>query len=236
MIKNTRNDKVTNNIVEYIKTQFIDGKLPAGSRLPPERKLALDFGISRASVREAISILKTMGILEVRHRAGIFVSGVKTFPDVAHNSNIEFNTINYTHHAIQLIEFLSIMISAAVPLIISRSKDDDLKTLKITIERINSCIGSGMKSAWFELEFLMLLTKLSGNTFFYQVVSSMKNTLVKVLRTGESEIILDNLAKLQYMTILKDLSRAIMNKDIDGIKFMLDSYFNLIKQFLMKNT
>lgn len=50
------------------------GAFPPGSRLPPQRRLADELGVSRASLREALSILGTMGVIRVEHGRGTFVA------------------------------------------------------------------------------------------------------------------------------------------------------------------
>ncbi len=54
------------------------GEFPAGSRLPPERDLARQLGVSRPSVREALIALEVEGLVEVRIGSGIYVLGAGT--------------------------------------------------------------------------------------------------------------------------------------------------------------
>ncbi|NQE51821.1 FCD domain-containing protein [Herbaspirillum rubrisubalbicans] len=49
--------------------------LPAGHKLPSERTLAAEFGVSRSSLREAIRVLSSQGLLVARHGGGTFVAG-----------------------------------------------------------------------------------------------------------------------------------------------------------------
>ena len=62
-------EKVTNYIVEQIRTR----KLTIGSKLPSERTLAAQLGISRNSTREALRNLENMGIIECRQGSGSYV-------------------------------------------------------------------------------------------------------------------------------------------------------------------
>src|SRR5206468_6347417 len=51
------------------------GEFPAGARLPPERDLARQMGVSRPSVREALIALEVEGLVDVRIGSGIYVLG-----------------------------------------------------------------------------------------------------------------------------------------------------------------
>lgn len=56
-------------LIEVIKKQ----KLSPGDKLPPERAISKEMGLSRNTIREAISALQIMGILETRHSQGNFI-------------------------------------------------------------------------------------------------------------------------------------------------------------------
>src|SRR5258705_4940062 len=60
-------------IADQIRGLIKSGEFPAGSRLPPERDLARQLGVSRPSVREALIALEVQGMVEVRIGSGIYV-------------------------------------------------------------------------------------------------------------------------------------------------------------------
>jgi GntR family transcriptional repressor for pyruvate dehydrogenase complex len=57
-------------ILLQVEQGIMDGSIQAGGRLPPERELAALFGVSRASVREALRVLETFGVLVARRGSG----------------------------------------------------------------------------------------------------------------------------------------------------------------------
>ncbi|HEY4350692.1 MAG TPA: FadR/GntR family transcriptional regulator [Paraburkholderia sp.] len=68
-------------IADQIRELIKSGEFPAGSRLPPERDLARQLGVSRPSVREALIALEVEGMVEVRIGSGIYVlAGTATLP------------------------------------------------------------------------------------------------------------------------------------------------------------
>ncbi|WP_233834791.1 FadR/GntR family transcriptional regulator [Paraburkholderia sp. ZP32-5] len=59
--------------IRSIESGIQDGRWQAGERLPSERALAESFGVSRATVREAIARLASNGLLEARHGSGVYL-------------------------------------------------------------------------------------------------------------------------------------------------------------------
>jgi GntR family transcriptional regulator, transcriptional repressor for pyruvate dehydrogenase complex len=67
--------KVTDEIIDTIRADIVTGRIPQGERMPSERELAEDFGVSQPTVREALRALEILGLVEVHHGSGTFTSG-----------------------------------------------------------------------------------------------------------------------------------------------------------------
>ena len=68
------NRALSEKIISKIFDALISGELKPGDRLPPERNLAEQFGVSRTVIRDAVKMLSGRGILQVKRGAGIFVA------------------------------------------------------------------------------------------------------------------------------------------------------------------
>jgi GntR family transcriptional repressor for pyruvate dehydrogenase complex len=62
------------SVMRQIETALLDGSYPAHARLPAERVLAEQYGVSRNTVREAIQRLSARGLLRSRQGAGVYVT------------------------------------------------------------------------------------------------------------------------------------------------------------------
>lgn len=62
-------------VVNILTAQIHDGLYPPGSKLPSERKLQDEFGVGRLALREALSRMNAMGLIETMHGRGTFVQG-----------------------------------------------------------------------------------------------------------------------------------------------------------------
>jgi GntR family transcriptional repressor for pyruvate dehydrogenase complex len=66
--------RIPDAVAHQLETRIIEGSLKPGDRLPAERELALELGVSRPSLREAIKQLVSRGLLLSRHGGGTFVT------------------------------------------------------------------------------------------------------------------------------------------------------------------
>jgi GntR family transcriptional repressor for pyruvate dehydrogenase complex len=69
------NRSLAGRIVDYIRDLVERGELTPGERLPPERELAIQLGVSRPVLREALHTLAALGLVEARHGRGVFIAG-----------------------------------------------------------------------------------------------------------------------------------------------------------------
>lgn len=70
--KKAVSELVVQRILDLVKT----GHLSAGDKLPPERDLADQLDVSRPTIREALRALSILGVLEIRHGGGVYVTAL----------------------------------------------------------------------------------------------------------------------------------------------------------------
>jgi GntR family transcriptional repressor for pyruvate dehydrogenase complex len=66
--------RITARLIGQIKHLIASGVISPGSKLPPERELAKEFGVNRASVRQVLKVLEIMGVLSQRVGDGTYLS------------------------------------------------------------------------------------------------------------------------------------------------------------------
>jgi DNA-binding FadR family transcriptional regulator len=72
-IQTIENPRLYRQIADQLRTLISSGEFPPGSRLPAERELAKQMGVSRASIREALIALEVIGLVDVRVGNGVLV-------------------------------------------------------------------------------------------------------------------------------------------------------------------
>mgnify|MGYP001248605832 CR=1 FL=1 len=66
--------RISDAIAASLERRILEGSLKPGDRLPPERELAVELGVSRPSLREAIQKLASKGMVQSRQGGGTFVT------------------------------------------------------------------------------------------------------------------------------------------------------------------
>lgn len=73
-----KSEKVSGRIVDQIRDAVLSGRLKPGDRVASEKELVLQFGVSKATLREALRVLEAMALVEIRKgvQGGVFIAEV----------------------------------------------------------------------------------------------------------------------------------------------------------------
>ena len=120
-------------IAAALADRVLSGELAPGSRLPSERQLALDFGVSRPIVREALRSLVERGLIDIEPGRGAFVhgdTGPRRFPPL----DLEYRRRGTT--ARQLSEARLMLEMEAAALATEHADEDDLSNMEMALKRL----------------------------------------------------------------------------------------------------
>ena len=164
-------------IADQLRTLIAAGEFALGSRLPPERDLAAQLGVSRPSVREALIALEVEGLVEVRMGSGIYVMAQEpTAPRRAVESALgPFDIIR----ARQLIE-------SELAAVAARHKPAlALKRMRAAVKLMEEDIARGVMPLRGDRDFHLALAEASDNAALVRVISDLfeerKNPLFEQL-------------------------------------------------------
>ena len=124
-------------LVERLLALVHELELGPGDRLPPERELAADLGVSRASVRQALVVLEVQGMVEVRHGEGAILR--ENRPDSAVLSAVTAHRRRLPE-VIVAREALEVQLASLAAL---RRTDEDLERIDQALEALAAEIERG---------------------------------------------------------------------------------------------
>lgn len=127
---------VTQRAIERIKAMIGEGLLEPGQRLPTERELAAQLGISRSSMREAIRALTVLGVLEARHGSGIYVTQLQA-GDLLETFGVVAD-LSRGSRLVELLEVRRILESTAAALAAARITPEQLALVEEHLAGMNA--------------------------------------------------------------------------------------------------
>lgn len=139
---------------------IVEGEVPAGQTLPPERELARQFSVSSTVVREALQTLSAIGLLDIRHGVGSFV----TTPDHWHAAEPIAALIRSKRAT--LLHVLEVRVGIEVEaagLATERGDPNLLQVLDGMLDAMERTVHDPIANVEADMEFHRLLAAGSGN-------------------------------------------------------------------------
>ncbi len=151
----TQVDKIESSLQEY----FREGNFQPGDPIPKEMELAEALGVSRTSVREALSRFKTLGIIESRKNRGMVI----THPDILYNMErvIDLRLLDKSTMK-DIFELRLVLEIGIADLLFLRKTNADLKKLEEIVTKDEKAT-TYEEHKKYDIEFHSMLYKISGN-------------------------------------------------------------------------
>jgi DNA-binding FadR family transcriptional regulator len=164
-------------ILVQIEEAIVDGRLKPGDRLPPERELAQTFGVSRASVREALRVLEMFGVIMARRGTGPEAGSI-----VAASAQNGLESALRLHVGLlriptrDMVEIRAVLEQQAA--LTAAERADDKMTVRLH-EIVDDMRAATAISEFNELdtEFHVELARVSGNALLPVLMEALRGTM-----------------------------------------------------------
>ncbi|WJH34832.1 FadR family transcriptional regulator [Paenibacillus sp. CC-CFT747] len=157
---------------EHLKREISSGHYPPGSRLPTVVSLADSFEVGRSTIREALSGLKAMGWIEIRHGGGTFVS--KELPA---EEPPEPELIDSAESLQEVLEVRRFVETGSVTLAASRRTEEDLARLEDILAHMERVLGDEEESERADVGFHRQIAAASHNKLLIQLMETLTGRL-----------------------------------------------------------
>lgn len=178
-------DSTAQRIMKMIEDE---NRFSVGEKLPNENVLANELGVSRSTLREAIKILTTNGILEIKRGKGTFVTS---------NTIIDSSGLGDIASGLDdLFEMRLMFEPDCAYLAAERATDEEIKAICYYGEKIEEKILSGEDRTFEEQKFHESIANATHNSFVKQFMPIIFNAIKKgvVVLTKNDDVSRDNLA------------------------------------------
>lgn len=218
-LENFHNKSLTERVKDNILSYIADNHMEIGTKLPNEYELAEVIGVGRSTIREAIKILVSQNVLEVRRGLGTFVINTK----IMYNDNDPFgiNIVEDRHKLVLDLLDVRLMIEPEIAFLAAQyATKQEVEKLYEKCEKVEKAIQEGTNHTSMDIEFHTFIAKCSKNTAVEHLIPMINSSVAVFVNITHF--------KLTKETIQthKAIADAIAKNDAAGAKYAM--YMHLI--------
>jgi DNA-binding FadR family transcriptional regulator len=224
-----RRENVPATIAAQLRRQILSGELAPGSQLPGHRELAANLSVSVGSVREAISMLISAGLVETRAGRGTFVAldsgaGGRRADD---GLPLERQEVEELVEARELIEVQLAAMAA------ERGTPAQVARLRVCIEQMELASASPFDYPDADVEFHLALAEAAGNRYLLRAMLDIRAFLKQDMELG-AEAAIRRFGDLRVsVESHRRLVDAIENGDVERARAVATEIVRRNREFVL---
>jgi DNA-binding FadR family transcriptional regulator len=166
-IQAIESQRLYRQISSQLRTLILDGEFPVGSRLPAERNLAVQLGVSRPSLREALIALEVEGYIEVRMGSGIYVCEP---PSPAAGGGFD---LSGEEGPLELIRARAVVEGEIAAIAAKTGRKPQFDAVEEAIQMMEAAAGAGVTPIDADRLFHLRIAEATGNSVLVGVVGRL---------------------------------------------------------------
>ena len=175
---------LSDQVADVMAAKIRAGRLAAGDKLPTEAAMVDQFSVSRTVVREALSRLKSLGLVESRQGSGVFVKKVSFSP-----LNFDTKSVASRQAVIQMVEVRRALEAEVAALAAQRRTKTDIKRIHQSITQLDKAVAAGGDGVLEDVQYHLAIAEAARNPFLMgtlQYLGQFLQGATRVTRANEA--------------------------------------------------
>jgi GntR family transcriptional regulator, transcriptional repressor for pyruvate dehydrogenase complex len=196
-------ERLSDRLAVRLAGHIRGGNLKTGDRLPTEAQLSAEHGVSRATVREAVHQLKSLGLVVSRQGAGVFVAP----PPMHHPLDFDPRVLEDVGAVVHVVEVRRVLESEMAGLAAQRATRAQVAGLRRALAAIDKAVAEGHDGVAEDMAFHRTIAECCGNPQFGRILGFLGQYLLeamKVTRANEAR-------RIDFMLQVREEHRAIVD-------------------------
>lgn len=223
--KQLHKDSVVNQVVKQITDSIIAGDLKPGDKLPTEPELCENFGIGRNSVREAIKILESYGVVYIKRAEGTFVNDSynhKMLDPMLYGILLDKNL------RINIIQVRKVLDTGMLYQIISMITDEKMDKIQQEFESLKTVVlGEGVAAKQVlqaDVDFHRALVESTGNPILCNMHEYV-DRITTPSREKTVELVLEKNQAEKFILLHQKIINLLLEKNYQNIESVLAEHY-----------
>ncbi|MDN3558014.1 FadR/GntR family transcriptional regulator [Halomonas maura] len=217
-----RTGSLSQAVVEQLERRIASGEVPVGSKLPTESELCEAFGVSRTVVREAITHLKSLGLVETRRGVGTTVLR----SDAAEPRPAVHISPRTVEDILEVLELRLTLEPAAAELAALRHDDEDRQRLEARHADFVQAQAATSQARREDFAFHHAIIKATHNVCFDRLYEPLSDSMIP--RAKLLSIDIDPRASARYLELVHEehtrILEAILARDGPGARAAMQQH------------
>lgn len=177
--------RLSDQVAQQLATEIRTGRLAPGAKLPAEARLVEQFEVSRTVVREAVSRLKSLGLVDSRQGSGVYVNASAPFAPL----NFDRRQTGSKEAVVQMVEVRRALEAEVAALAAKRRTAADITRIRQTVKALDKAVKAGGDGADEDVKFHRAIADAARNPFLISTLEYLAQFLhgaTRVTRANEA--------------------------------------------------
>jgi GntR family transcriptional regulator, transcriptional repressor for pyruvate dehydrogenase complex len=224
MYKIVRTSRLYEQIVQQVEESVRKGTLKTGDKLPAEREMAEQFGVSRTAVREAVKALREKGLVEAYPGRGTFIMDAS--PNTMRLSLDRMMKTGQGEGSTYLAEFREMMEPEIAAMAAARADMEDLTAMRESVAVMDGAKGDPDAFIEADLDFHLALAEAAANP----IILSLIDSIVGLLREQRMGIFQVEGGPERGQYHHKRILEAVEHRDAAGAREAMKAHMRQVRE------
>lgn len=220
---NQENKPLAERVAEQIQNLIADQSLKAGEKLPNEFEMGKELNVGRGTIREAVKLLASRNILEIRRGCGTFVC---ERPGIA-NDPLGLNFVTNKQKLTEDLGEVRIMIEPSMAALAAKNaSEEEIRRIETLAGKIEELIARGESHMERDIEFHEVLAISSKNLVMPNLVPVIHSAIPLFIEQTDKEL------EGETIRTHRKIVEAVKRRDPDGARRAMEEHLTVNQEKL----
>ncbi|WP_127580994.1 FadR/GntR family transcriptional regulator [Paenibacillus koleovorans] len=220
--------KIYEEIADQIKQQIVSGRLQPGQKLPSTRELTESYQVGRSTMREALSMLKAMGLIEIRQGEGCYVRAMD-------DRELELPQFEHLFTSIEavfeLLEARKALEMANAGMAAAKRTTADLEELERILADMDSELGTEAVGEKQDMRFHLALSTATHNPIMVKLLETISAQVEVTIRESRRlQLYRDKQMTRRFWQEHKAIYEAIRDRDVARAQAEMEAHLLYVER------
>lgn len=228
--KSIKPKKIYEEVSEAILAMIKNGTLKPGDKLLPVHQLAEQFQVGRSAVREALSALRAMGLIEMKQGEGTYV---RNFDASSLTTSLNATLLMKQEDIVNLLEVRKVLEVGAARAAAVKRTEENLHNMQHWLDEMQKSIGDENAGEQADFRFHMAIAEASHNNILLELMNHVSEMIAETI--GETRRIIlygEQTTAERLLEEHRKIYEAVLGNDIEAAQQAMQDHLTNVESMV----